>query len=129
MNSQLQNFSSKNKAFSLVEVLIAVLILSIGIVGSLKLNVSSFFSSRKSLLLSRKVELATQVVEKIAAVKYDEIEDACSEETGTVIMDGKVYYISCYVVSVDASFLKMIVVSVSSNIGSTYNVVFYRISP
>ncbi len=120
--------NSQNSAFSLLEILIAISILSVSVVGVLKLNIASFFSSRQGLILSRKVELATSVIEKLASVSYDELEAACSEENGLVIIDNDIYYVSCNIISDNSNPFKLIIINVSSNWGSNYDISFYRIS-
>ena len=119
---------SKERAFSLLEILMAVLILTICIVSALKLNVSSFFSSRKSLILSREVELATNLVEKLFSVSYDNLEEICSEEIGAVLLDNNIYYVNCHVIFDNSNLFKVIVINVSSNFSTNYNIIFYRIN-
>lgn len=60
-------FASKNKGFSLVEVLISVLILAVGVMGAAGLHLVSLQTARQSALHTSAMHLAVEMAESMRA--------------------------------------------------------------
>ncbi len=113
------------KAFTLVEVLVAVAILAIGIVSLLKLNVTSIFSFHKSTEITDQILTVQNICERLMNCSFDDLESECNNlETDDSVLAGD-FSFHCQVISLGGG-LKQIFISVYNSNLSLYTLSFYR---
>jgi len=96
MNTQDKNYAQKNEGFSLLEVLISVLILSIGLLGIAALHATSLKANHGAYHKSQATFLAYDMVDRLRANRPQAINGtynqtiAQGDKTGTTLADNDV---------------------------------------
>ncbi len=115
----------KKRAFSLVEVLIALLILMIGILGALKLNIAGLFSVKKSMAISKNVFLSQSFAENALVVPFDDLESFCEDLSGYYNYSGDTFYVNCFLVNY-SEHLKEIMLRVYNKENTVFSLSVFR---
>ncbi len=100
------------KGFTLVEVMIALIIITIGIVGYSMLQGNNTLGNSKSESISQMTMLADAEIEKIVNMNYDD----CISSHGIVILRGKNYVRNCTVNENASGHYKNIILTLSSDV-------------
>jgi type IV pilus assembly protein PilV len=89
----LMNTQHVSTGFTLVEVLIAMLILTIGVVGFSALQGRNAMGNAQSQTISVATMIANGELEKLINSSYD----ACDDYNASIVMDNKTYTVICVV--------------------------------
>lgn len=87
------NTQHVSTGFTLVEVLIAMLILTIGVVGFSALQGRNAMGNARSQTISVATMIANGELEKLINIPYDE----CDDYNASIVMDNKTYNVVCVV--------------------------------
>jgi len=113
----------KTKGFSLVEALIATLILIVGILGALRLNMVGLLSAKKSILISKNVFLGQSLAEQLISTPFEELDSTCNDLQGYHEFSGDKFYVSCLLVE-HSDRLKQVLLRIFKN-DISYNLSIY----
>ncbi len=104
----------RNKGFTLLEIIIALIILTIGLIAIAYMANSAISGNRKAKLLTQAVTLAQDKLEELKGVDYDVL----TSDNDTVNI-GNIAYLRTWTVQTDASKeMKTATVIVSWNSGA-----------
>ena len=119
----------RGAGFTLVEVLVAMAILLIGVVGIMRLNIASFLGAKKSWFISQEVFWAQSALEEAMSFPFDDLDDACESITSRireVISEGGTRVnVGCSVIP-HSERLKQILITVANSGGGIYTLSVYR---
>ncbi len=99
------------KGFSLIEVLIAMIVLTLGVISFATLQGRNATGNAKSQAISQMTRIADSELEKMINLSYAD----CSNYNGTVVLDGKTYIRNCSVTENATGNYKTIVLAISTD--------------
>lgn len=102
----------RNRAFCIIELLIAIFILSIGILAIVRLNISSLLGVSKSDKISCAVFIAQNFLEeRIINTTFENLNEICNEIPNSITLCNEVYTLQCEILNITER-LKQILLTV-----------------
>ena len=93
------NIKQTETGFTIIEVMIAILIFSLGILSAASMQTASIFGNSNSMKFTEASQFATNQAEEINMIAYNELEDTYEKESEG--SNGEVYTITSKVLIAD----------------------------